>query len=168
MSSQKKTNLSTKPKDTQKMPQKSSFKAFWRHTVKVFRVIDKGLDLGVRIFDYVVKVSKVAALFLGATTAVYVAKEIPNRSETDTMGDVVERAVGNMGRDMNRVVNQTCPRSSRPRPNRNEGAKNMRPKTDARKSEAKTTGWQKTDQMQAFKITTQGVPFYLQDWQNIR
>lgn len=173
MSSQNKPKFQNNSKNTtSKTPvvlSKAPLKAALRHAVKVFRLIDKGLDLGVRIFDYVVKVSKVAALFLGATTAVYVAKEIPNRSETDTMGDVVERAVDNMGRDVNHVVNRTCPRSARPRPNRNEKPKNTQQKSDMPKTETQKNIGQKANQTIPQKISTRQVPFiYLQDWQNIR
>ena len=150
MSSHKNTNQPKMPQPVKKSP----IKTLLRHTVKVFRVIDKGLDLGVRIFDYVVKVSKVAALFLGATTAVYVAKEMPNRSETDTVGDVVERAVDNMGADVSRVVNRTCPRFSRPRPPRDERME--RPQNKPEKTSPQ-------------KISTHSMPVLsMKDWQNIR
>ena len=105
-------------KTKEKMPEKGKMliKNTLRHVVRVLRIVDKGLDLGVKVFDYVVKVSKVVALFLGATTSVYVAQEIPNRTETESMGDVVARGVDNRGRDLRGGMNRIYPCKNKGKP----------------------------------------------------
>lgn len=88
---------------------KKLIKGTWDKIFYVLQIVNKIIDLGSKVFDYAVKVSKFMAVLLGGMTIGYVAKEIPNRAENDTIGNVVNRAVMNMRQDANSLMHKHCP-----------------------------------------------------------
>ncbi len=91
-------------------PKKTIAKNIWK---KFWRTVDKALTFGEFVFDYGVKVGKSIVLLVGVATAAYVAKEMPNRTETDTIGSVAGRAVNNLTDDINSFVRKKCQKPPR-------------------------------------------------------